>query len=200
MISLLALGGCAERGVISEPTGSPSAATWVIVWLAGIVAALLIGVLLTLPVWQRQRGARLAVAVLTVQAGAAAVVGAVLTGVAVRSWQLVDAEQEELAVSLVRLSRVDGDAAFLLQMALLMGAVTLLATALSAACARLAARAEWPERTMASALLAVELGMAGYLTVRLAIGDRGLPYLGGALALPVLVAALLACVPRRTRT
>lgn len=183
--------------MISEPGSPPSTLTWMLVWLAGAVAAVLIGVLLTLPAWRRQQGARLAVAVLTAQTGAAAVVGAVLTGVAVRSWQLVDAQQEELAVSLVRLSRIDGDASFLLRIALLMGAITLLATVLSAACARLAGHAEWPDRMMASALLAVELGMAGYLTVRLVLGDRGLPYLGGAVALPVLAAALIACVPRK---
>lgn len=195
---VLALGGCAERGVIAAPGRTPSSATWALVWVAGAVAAALIGLLLTLPVWRRRTGARLAVSVLTAQTGVGAVTGAVLTGAAVRSWQLVDrATDSEQAVALVRLSRVDGDAAFLLHLSLLLAGLTVLTTLLSAACARLAAGSDWPDRSMASALLAVELGVAGYLAVRLGLGDRGLPYLGGALAVPLLLAAVISCLPRR---
>ncbi|MGQ0435021.1 MAG: hypothetical protein ACT452_21745 [Microthrixaceae bacterium] len=199
-LSALAVGGCAERGLTAAPERAPSAWTWVVVWAAGVVAALVTGVLLTLPAWQRRGGARLAVAVLTLQTGALAVAGVVLTAVAARSWQLVDAsEGAPRAVALLRLSRVDGDGGFLAAVTLTLGILTIVTGVLSAATARLANGTDAIERSIASAVLALELVGAGYLALQLALGASGLPYQGGAAAVPVLIAALVTCWPRSTR-
>ena len=64
-LTALALSGCAERRLVAGPADRPTATTWATVWLAGALAALVVGVLLTLPAWRRRRGARTAVVVLT---------------------------------------------------------------------------------------------------------------------------------------
>jgi hypothetical protein len=200
--SLLALavltGGCAERNLVAEPSSRPGAGTWVAVWVAAGLAALVIGVLLTLPVWRSSGGARLAAAVLTVQTGALAVTTAVLTGYAIRSRQLLERPADaEPAVSLLRLSRIDGDEAFLTLMVILTVVLGSLATTLTALAARFAASTDPVERSIASTILGLELGAAAYALVRLLLGARGWPYLVGGLAAPVLAAALVSCWPRR---
>lgn len=199
-LSALVVGGCAERGLTAAPEHAPSASTWVVVWAAGVVTAVVTGVLLTLPAWRRRDGARLAVVVLTLQTGAIAVAGVVLSAVAARSWQLVDGSQgTPPAVALLRLSRVDGDRGFLAAVTVTLGILTIVTGVLSAATTRLANGTGATERSIASGVLALELVGAGYLALQLALGATGLPYQGGAAAVPVLIAALITCLPRSTR-
>ncbi|MEO7427997.1 MAG: hypothetical protein ABIY48_01320 [Acidimicrobiales bacterium] len=201
-MSALALlsGGCAERGLITRPDTQPGGGTWAAVWVAGVLAAVLAGALLTLPAWRSRAGARLAVGVLALQAGGVTVVGAVLVGVAVRSWQLVGHPADAApSIALFRLSRIDGDTAFFALMAASALVVGILLLALIAAAARLAAGSDPMERSMASALLAIEMGASGWATVRLLLGARGLPFLLPALAFPVLGVAFATCWPRRSR-
>lgn len=196
--ALTVLGGCAERRLATRPTTPQGAGTWAVVWIAGAMAALVMGVLLTLPAWQRRTGARLAVAVLTAQAGAAAVVGTLLAGVALRSGQLAGTPADAAAsIALVRLSRVDGDETFFDLMLLVLLIVVPLVVTLTALAARFAAGHADGERWAACALLALELGGSTYAVVRLALGADRLPYLGGALAFPVIAAALASCWPRQ---
>lgn len=199
-VAALALSGCAERRLVTAPSTTPSTATWTIVWAAGIAAALVIGVLLTLPAWRTREGARLAVAVLTMQAGGVVVAATVLAGAAVRSWQLIDGAPGEPATALVRLSRIDGDTAFFALMLLLLALGAALVTAITALVARLAAGSDPLERWVACAVIIIELGGASYCLVRLVLGAGGWPYRGGAFAFPVLALAVASCWPTRHPT
>lgn len=191
-------GGCAERRLVARPETAPGPGTWTAVWLAGGLLVIVVGVLLTLPVWRERGGARVAAAVLTLQTGAVAVVGTVLIGVAVRSWQLLDRPADAPAsVALLRLSRVDGDTAFFALMVLLLIVGVGLVTMLSALAARFAASTDTWERWAASVVIAVELGGSGVAAGALLLGARGWPYLAPTLAAPVLAAALATCWPRR---
>lgn len=199
LVGIVALsGGCAERGIIARPHTPPSAPAWTAIWSAGVLAAIIIGVLLTLPAWRRGGGARLAVTVLTLQTGAAAVTGVVLAGAAARSWQLIGRSPDaHSAAALVRLSRIDGDTAFFAIMTVTVAVLTVLLVTLTSMAAQLAAGSDPLERSVASALLAIELGGSGYAIVRLVLGAHGLPYLTSALAFPVLVVAFATCWPRQ---
>lgn len=191
-------GGCAERGLITRPTSPPSGVAWAAVWLAGALASVVLGLLLTLPAWRARGGARVATAVLGVQSGTVAVIGIVLTGVALRSWQLVGhAADAPPATALVRLSRVDGDQAFFALMVIGVTVLSALLVVLTASAAQLAAATDPGQRLIASAVLAVELAGAGYMGVRLLLGSRGLPYALSGMAIPVLGLALASCWPRR---
>lgn len=197
----MSAGGCAERGLVTRPDRAPGPGTWTAVWVAGTVAALVVGVLLTLPALRERGGARLAAAILSVQTGTVVVAGTVLTAVGVRSWQLMDRPLDaEPAAALVRLSRVDGDTAFLALMVIVTVATCGLVATITALAARFAAGTDVLERSVACTVLGVELAGSGYAIARLALGDRGWPYLGSGLAFPVLVAALVSCWPRPTRT
>jgi len=197
----LLLGGCAERRIVAGPDSPPGAGAWLAVWVAGALCAAVAGILLTLPAWQERRGARVTVTVLTIQTGAAAVVSALLAGVAIRSWQLVDRPPDAPpAAALLRLSRIDGDGSFYALMVLLVAVLGASAVTVSALAARFAASDDLLERRLACGILAAELGGATFLAVRLALGDRGWPPLAGTLALPVLAAALFACWPPRPAT
>jgi hypothetical protein len=193
---VLVLSGCAERRLVTAPTTAPTTSTWAVVWAAGIAAALVIGVLLTLPAWRTGGGARLAVAVLTAQAGAVAVSATVLAGVAIRTWQLIDREPTEPATALLRLSRIDGDTQYFSLVLLLLALSAALVTTITALAARFAAGSDPLERWLACAVVILEIGGAAYALVRLVLGEGGWPYLGGALALPVLGLALISCWPR----
>jgi hypothetical protein len=168
------------------------------VWLAGTLAAGLAGVLLARPGWPPRRRARLAVGVLTLQTGAAAVTGAVLTGVAVRTWQLLERPGDASpATALVRISRVDGDRALSAAIVGLLVIGTVLVVALSALAARFVSSDDGWERGLASALLAAEVGGAAYAAGRLLLGAHGWPFLGPTIALPLLAAAFVASWPTR---
>ncbi|MGH9275907.1 MAG: hypothetical protein ACRDZU_14780, partial [Acidimicrobiales bacterium] len=188
-LAAMALSGCAERRLVTEPSSTPSTATWTIVWAAGIVAALVVGVLLTLPAWRVRSGARVAVAVLTAQVGAVVVAGTVLGAAAIRTWQLIDRPPDDPATALLRLSRVDGDTAFFALVVLLVVLAASLVATVTAVAARFAAGADPVERSIACAVLAIELGGAAYALVRLVLGAHGWPYLGGALAFPPIAIA-----------
>lgn len=202
-LALATAAGCAERGLVARPSSPPGSGTWVAAWVAGVLAAAVGGVLLTLPAWRAKRGARLATALFTAQAGAAALVGSVLTAVAIRTWQLIGRPADAApATDLLRLSRVDGDARYYALMVTAVAVVTVLVVALTSAAARLAASEDPFERTVACALLAIEIGGSGVAIVSLVLGANGLPFLVPALAFPVLVASFIACwprVPRRSR-
>ena len=194
---VLLTGGCADRRLVAHPAVAPTMRDWVTVWVAGACAAIVLGVLITLPAWRSRGGARLAVAVLTIQSGAVAVTGAVLTAVGLRSWQLIARPLDaEPAVAFVRLSRIDGDTAFLALMVLLVVVLSTLLTTLTAVAARLAGSTNPFGRSLASAVLAVEVGVSGYAIIRLVLGAHGLPYLSTALAFPVLTVAFATCWPR----
>jgi hypothetical protein len=191
--------GCAERQLVTQPSNPPGTGSWAAVAIAGGLAAVVVGLLLTLPAWRQRGGARLAVVVLTAQTGAVVVLATVLTGVAVRSWQLIDRPADAApATALVRLSRVDGDTAFFALMVLLTVVLAGLLATLTALAARFAAGTDPLQRSIASALLAVEIGGCGYAIVCLLLGAHGWPYVAGALATPFVALALVACWPRRT--
>jgi hypothetical protein len=199
-LAALSLAGCAERRLVAAPSTRPTTATWTLVWAAGVTAALVLGVLLTLPAWRVRSGARMAVTLLTIQAGGVVVGGTVLGAVAVRSWQLIERPPDDPATALLRLSRVDGDTAFfaLILLLLVVGA-GLLAT-ITAICARFAAGGDPLERLTACALLAVQLGASGYALVRLVAGADGWPYVSGGVAFPLIAIALATCWPARHPT
>ncbi len=192
----LSLTGCAERGLVAGPSSTPSTLTWGAVWTGAALAAVVVGVLLTLPAWQTRTGARLAVTVLSVQTGAVVVTGSVLLAVAARTWQLLDRPVDaEPATALLRLSRIDGDTAFLALIVLLVAVLTALGAGLTALATRFAAGTDVLERSIACALLALELGVSGFAVVRLLTGAQGWAYVAGAVAFPCLAIAFGACWP-----
>ena len=196
----LAAGGCAERRLVAAPGERPGTGTWVAVWVAGGLAACVAAVLLTLPLWRdgRRRRPPLAAAVLALQAGAAAVVGVVLAGFAVRSWQLIERPLDEPpAPALVRISRIDGDTALFALFVLTIAVLGGLLVAVLALGARLAASDDRLDRWIAVGLLGVELLAAGALTALYAAGFGGWPFRSGLVALPVVALALGAAWPRR---
>lgn len=192
--------GCAERRLVAAPAERPGTGTWVAVWLAGALIAVLAGVLLTLPLWRdtRRRLPSAAAVVLAVQTGVAALVATLLVGFAVRSWQLIGRSPEEPpAAALVRISRIDGDTAlfslFVLTIAVLGG----LLVALLALAARLADSPDRLDRWIVVGLLGVQVVGAATLAVLHLIGFGGWPFRSGLVALPVLVVTLAAAWPRR---
>ncbi len=204
-LTLLALGiatitGCAERGLVAQPSAPPGADTWIAVGVAGVLDAAVLGVLLTLPAWRIRRGARLATTLFTAQAGAAALVGTILGSVAVRTWQLIGHPSDATPVKgLLRLSRVDGDARYYAVMLAVVAVFTVLVVTLTAAAARLAASNDPFERTVACALLALQIGGSGVAIMSLLLGANGLPFVLPALIFPLLVACFITCWPRVPR-
>lgn len=194
---LLLSAGCADRGLASGPTSSPGAATWAAVGVAATAAALVVAALLVLP-GGRSGGSVFPAGLLAAQAGAVVVGGAVLIGAAVRSGQLVtrptDAEQ---AASLLRLTGLDGgDSGFfrlLVVLTVLLGSLLVVVLALAA---RFAAEVDPLERALACAVLALEAGLSGFALVLVVLGDRSLPVVLAAAALPLPVVAAITCWPR----
>lgn len=196
-LAALLVGGCARRQLVTAPDPAPSATTWTAVWLAAALAAVVVGVLLTLPAWRAGGGARVAVGVLSAHAGAAVVGGAVLIGAAVRSWQLIEqAPDAAPEPALLRLSRVDGDTAFFALMVLVVVILGALLTLLLVLAARFAATDDTLHRGIACAVIAVEILAAGYAIARALDGADAWPYLAGATQVPVTIAAFIACWPR----
>ena len=169
---------------------------WVAVIAATVLAAIPIGVLLTWPVWRRGSGPRLVPALLTLHTGAVVVVGTIGIAAAVRSWQLVDEDpSEQAAGALLDVSRVDGDQALDALLVLLLVAVTGLLAVLLSQAARFAAGDDPGDRTIACAVLGLEIGVAGLGIAQLVTGQvTALTWLGVG-HLPVLVAAMVACWP-----
>lgn len=197
-LGALLLGGCAERGIVAAPADRPGTGAWVAVWAAGILAAVLAGALLTLPCWPRPRGARLATAMLALQAGGATVVGALLVGYAVRSWQLVGRTSDDgPATALVRISRIDGDTALFSLVVLTIVLLGGLLVAVLTMGARMAAGLDRLERWVVASFLGIEVLGAATLAVLHLAGFGGWPYRSGLVALPLLAAALASAWPRR---
>lgn len=195
----LVLGGCAERRLVTAPGSTPSTATWTAVWTAGALVAVVVGVLLTLPAWRSRGLPRLAVVVLTAQTGAVLVGGVVLAAVGFRSRQLLDQPLDEApAVALLRLSRVDGDAGFLTLMVVTVVVLTALFATVSAMAAQMAAGSSTLERTIASGLLAVELGAAALAVVLVVLGERTWLTVAGTALFPLLAVATATCWPSRS--
>lgn len=193
------LGGCAQRQLVAAPAEPPGTGTWVLVWVAGVLAALVAGGLLARPLWGAARRPPLAAIVLAVQAGAGAVVAALLAGLAVRSWQLVDRPVDrDPAAALVRISRTDGDAELFALFVVTIVVLGGLLVALLALTARLAASPDRLDRWIAWGVLAVEALFAGTLGGLHLAGLGGWPFRSGLIALPVLVAALVSAWPPRT--
>lgn len=193
----LVLPGCAERRLVSAPSDQPSTATWVAVWLAGTILAVVVGVLLTRPAWARAGGARVAVWWFTFQAGTVVVAATVLAAVAVRSWQLVERDPgEQAAESLLRISRIDGDTGYFALMVVLIAVTATALTVIFALAARFARGHDAVERWVAFGVLCLELAGCGFALGCLAFGLRGWPFLGPALATPIVTAALVTCWPR----
>lgn len=199
LLGALALGGCADRGVVSGPNGStPATTTAAVVVAVALVVVVLAAIVLT-GAWSRG-GARLASVVLAAQAAGVWVATAVLLGMAVRGDQLVDHPAEaEQAASLLALSGLDGrePAFFRLMLAAVavLGGLTLALLALSA---RLAAGRQPADRIVSCAVLAIET-LASALAVGFVLaGDRGQIVLAGAALLPVVAAATWSSWPRST--
>ena len=196
-LGALALSGCAERRLVAAPASPPSATTWTVVWAAGIAAALVSGVLLTLPAWRIRSGARVAVMLLTVQTGAVAITGTVLGAVAVRSWQLIDGPVDA-STPRPRSSASAGSTATPRSSPSWCSSsrVGMVLTATIPRW-RLGSRPA-PTRSSAGSparCSRCELGAAGYAAIRLVIGAHGWAYVGGTLALPLIGLALATCWP-----
>ncbi len=192
------LGGCADRGLASAPSSSTGAGTWAAVAAAAVLVVVVVAALVALPGRDGRDGARLAEAVLALQAGAVALGTAVVVGAAVRSDQLITREPgAEQASSLLRLTGLDGgDSGFfpiVAVVSVLLGGLLLVITVLAT---RFAAGRDPLERALACGLLALESVAAATVAVFLVLGERGLPVVLPALALPVLVAAALTARPR----
>jgi len=197
LAGLVLASGCAQRGLASGPSTGQGAGTWVAVALAAAAAALVLSALVVVPAW-RPGGSGFAAGLLALQAGATVVGGAVLVGSAIRSGQLADRPAEaEQAVSLIRLTGIDGDADFFRTMAVLALVLGLLLVAVLVLAARFAAGADPVERTLACCLLAVEALLAGVAVVLGLLGHRSLPFALTAATLPVLVLAIVKCWPHR---
>jgi hypothetical protein len=191
--------GCAERRLVTQPETPPTGTTWAVVAVAGALAALVTGALLTLPAWRARTGARLAVAVLSAYAGGVLVGGAVLLGTAVRSWQLLDHPVEAAAEpALLRLSAIDGgDTGFFALMALVVVVLTALTALLLTLAARWAATDRLLGRSIASAVLAL-LTLVGVASVGMVVlGSTAWPYVLLAAGTPVTAAALRDAWPAR---
>lgn len=168
---------------------------WVVVSAAVLLAGGTLGVLLTLPLWPRPARPRMVPALLSAHAGLVAVVGAITTVAAARSWQLVGRSPSEQAAGLLEVSRIDGDGSMyaLLVLALAFG-TTLAVTALSLA-ARFAAGPDPVERLVACSVLALEVCVAGYGAARVLQGSRSAAVILLAAQLPVVMYAMVRCWP-----
>lgn len=192
-----ALGGCAERRLVSAPSSPTTTGTWVAVAIAGLLITAVVAVLLNRAWWERPRGARLATVVLSLEAAAVMVMSVLLIAVAVRSWQLIDRPpDEELATSILRLSRLDGDGRFFALMVLFVVIVGGLAAAVLTLAARFAGDDDPLERWVACGVIGLQLAAGSAAAGCVALGYRSWPFLGPALAVPVLIAAFVSCWPR----
>ena len=196
---LVALGGCADRGLASGPSETPGIGTWVAVTVATVAAVVVLAALVVVPAI-RPGGSVLGSWVLGLQAGGVAVASAIIIGAAVRSEQLLDrAADAEQAASLLRLTALDGrDSGFFTLIVLLTLVVGGLLIALLVLAARFAADTDPLERTLAAGLLAIEVLGSLAAWVLLAFGFRHAGFVLPAFALPILVAATVAALPRTT--
>lgn len=190
------IGGCAERDLLTAPSSDPGAGTWLAVAIAALVAALVWGALLTLPVWRGRPSAPLAAGLLAATAGGVVVGATVLAGVAARSWQLLDREASAAPEeALLRLSSSDGDTAFYALMVLTVVALAGLLVALLAVAARWAAGDDPVGRVVACIVLGVQVLVGVGSAVMLALGSEAWPYVLLTATTPLAAAALRTCWP-----
>ena len=195
----LLLTGCANRGVASGPSAPQGAGTWLLVWAAAGLAVAVVAALIMRVHVPASGGARIATTVLAFHAGAVLVGGALLIGLAVRSGPLANAKAAGTpasGTSLIRVSVTDGDPRFF---TLMLGVVVLLSASLALAltmAARFAHDGHVIERTVACAVLGLELVLATYGLALVFWGHREWPYVVAALHVPVLTIAIATCWPR----
>ena len=175
-----------------------STGSWLAVVIAASIIACVVGVLITLPVWTRGAGRRLVPALLTAQAGGVIVVGAIAVAAAIRSWQLLGRPTAPVTRSLVTVSRIDGDGRMFALIILTVVAMASLSALLLVLAARFAAGDDPTERTIASAVLGLEVALCGYGLAACLGGSRSAPALVAAVNLPLAMAAMVACWPART--
>ena len=172
---------------------------WLVVALAFVPAAIVIGVLLTWSLWRdRRRGPWFVPALLTLHTGLVVLGGTLATAAAARSWQLVDDPPEQASAALLEVSRIDGDASLYALLVLVLVAATGLLGVLLATTARFAASSHPVDRAIACAVIGLELGVSGVGLVYLASGSRSPVALLAVAQLPVLMAAMVVCWPPHT--
>jgi hypothetical protein len=177
-------------------------AEWVLVAVAGTLAAAILGVLLTRPAWAGRRGgSRFVTALLGLHAGAVVVGGAVLASAAVQSWQRHGDDPAEHAASsaLIDVGAVDGDQRLYALLLLFVVAVVITAAALLTIAARSSVDPDPSSRAMACAVLGLEIGLCGFALARVLAGSRGAVYLIGVAHLPFLMTALVLAWPTHHR-
>lgn len=193
--------GCASRELTRLPDPPPGVGTWLSVWLAGVLAAAVLGALVALPTLRGRRGAVGASLWLGFQAGALLVTAAVGIGAAVRSRQLVGRPPEQLPeVALLPLRHI-GDAAF--SDLILMGVAlfVVLPAALLGLGARMAGSEDPSQRWVACGILGLQVVVSVAIGGYLVLDDGSARAVTLPSAATVLgVAALAACWPRPART
>jgi hypothetical protein len=190
-----ALGGCADRSLVSGPSDAPGTGTWAAVTVATVAIVVVTAALVVLPA-RRPGGSVLAGWVLALQAGAAFVAAAILVGAAIRNEQLVDREDAEQAASLVRLSDLDGGGGYFSLIVVVTAVLAALAVAALVLAARAASDDDPLERLIATGVLGVE-SLASLMCIGLLIfGFRHTGFVLAALGFPILVAAAVAAWPR----
>jgi hypothetical protein len=197
VLLLAAAAGCADRGLVSGPPSSPGAGTWLAVAVAAILASLVLTSLVLLP-GRRSVGSPLTRTVLAGQAGAGLVGVAVLFGAAVQSRRLVARPPEaEQAASLLRLTGLDGgDARFFTLMAATVAVVGILAVLVLVLAARCADDPDPTNRALAATVLVVQAGGGVVALVLVVLGNRSLPFIVPAAALPLVVLSAISGWPR----
>ena len=166
---------------------------------AVLLAGLVLGTLLTLPLWTSGgRRRRLVPALLSVHAGIVAVIGLIATAAAARSWQLIDrdpADAAKAAVTLLDVSHIDGDGNLYALLVLFLAFGTLLAVTALALAARFSAGTDPTERMVACAVLGLEICVGGYAAAHLLGGNHGVAAIALTLQLPLAMAAMVTCWP-----
>jgi len=170
---------------------------WLVVAVAGSLASGVVGVVLTLPAWAPGHRSTLLVGrLLGLHAGLVAVGGAAMTAAAIRSWQLVDEEPaEQASATLIEVSGLDGDGRLYALIVLLVVATTACSVLMLTVAARFALSDDVLPRTLACAVLGLEIGLCGFGLAQVLAGSRNAVAIGAVVNLPLVMAAMVACWP-----
>jgi hypothetical protein len=194
--ALAVLPACGGRQLTAQPDPAPSTATWAVVWVAAVAAAAVLGLLVTMPAWVDAHRHRWVGILLGVQTGGLLVGAVTVTGVAVRSQQLIGRPPEQLPeVALLELSAI-GDGGFvgvILVGVLLFLVLPAVVTGLSA---RLAVSDRAGDRWVACVVLSLQAG-AGLIALGWALAAGGTGLLGAGLVVnaPLAGLAVASCAP-----
>jgi len=173
---------------------------WILVAVAGTLAAGVVGALLTLPVWTSGRRLRPVTALLGLHAGVRSVGGGILAAAAVQGWRQVGDPPEQAASSaLLEISHVDGDESLYALLLLFIVAAAAAGAALLTVAARCAAADDAGSRAVACAVLGVEVGLCGYALARVLGGSGSAAFVIGVAHLPVLIGAMVISWPTYQR-